>query len=66
MAQAHRALAYLAPENLAFRTSATWVLGVAHQFMGDRARAASAFTEVITISRPRGYLRQHPGDECAG
>ncbi|MBV9544103.1 MAG: hypothetical protein JOY61_06975, partial [Chloroflexi bacterium] len=37
--QTQRALAYPHPDNLAFRTSATWRLGYAHQRQGERAEA---------------------------
>jgi LuxR family maltose regulon positive regulatory protein len=54
LAQAHRALDYLAPDNLAVRTSATWALGVGHQQQGDRAAAGRAFTDAIALGQAAG------------
>lgn len=47
----NRALAYLHPQNMAFRTSTIWKLGFAHQLQGDRAAAKRAFQEVITTGQ---------------
>lgn len=54
--QSRRALANLAPDNLTFRTSTTWKLGVAYEFQGERAAARKAFGEAIAISRASGNL----------
>ncbi len=48
IAQSRRALEYLHPDNLAFRTSTTWKLGYAYQLKGNRAAAIQAYTEVIS------------------
>jgi len=45
--QAGRALEYLHPDNLPFRTRANWTLGFAHQIQGDRATARKVYIEVI-------------------
>jgi len=57
IAQAQRALTYLHPENRPFRTSAIWILGVAHQIQGDRAAAGRAFAEILAAGpAPRDSL----------
>jgi len=52
--QAHRALEYLHPENLAFQFTAYWALASALQYQGDRAAAARACQESIAISEKSG------------
>jgi LuxR family maltose regulon positive regulatory protein len=54
IAQSRRALEYLHPDNLPFRTSTAWKLGVAYQLQGDRAAASRAFREVISTSQASG------------
>ncbi len=54
IAQSRRALEYLHPDNLAFRTSTAWKLGFAYQLQGDRAAASRVYTEVISIGRASG------------
>jgi len=54
IAQSRRALEYLHPNNLAFRTSTAWKLGFAYQLQGDRAAASRAYTEVISIGQASG------------
>ena len=54
IAQSRRALEYLHPNNLAFRTSTAWKLGVAYQIQGDRAAASRAYTEVISLGQASG------------
>ena len=54
IAQSHRALEYLHPDNLPVRTTATWTLGFAYQLQGDRAAASQAYTEAIPISQASG------------
>jgi LuxR family transcriptional regulator, maltose regulon positive regulatory protein len=54
IAQSRRALEYLHPNNLAFRTSTAWKLGFAYQLQGDRVAASRAYTEVIAISQASG------------
>jgi LuxR family maltose regulon positive regulatory protein len=56
IAQSRRALEYLHPDNLAFRTSTAWKLGFAYQLQGDRAAARQAYTEVISIGQASGNI----------
>lgn len=53
--QSSRALEYLRPDNLAVRTSAAWMLGVACQRRGDYAAARKAYNEVISYSHIMGH-----------
>ena len=52
--QAHRALAFLDPNDLPFRFTAFWTLSYAHLLLGDRAAALRAATEAVTISQASG------------
>ncbi len=71
IAQSHRALEYLHPNNLASRTSTLWTLGFASFLQGDRAAARQAYTEAISLSQAAGNfiiyigatigLGHHPG-----
>ena len=54
--QARRALEYLHPENLTFRFTASWALASAYIIQGDRAAAAQACVEGITISQKTGDI----------
>jgi LuxR family maltose regulon positive regulatory protein len=54
ISQSRRALEYLHPKNLAFRTATVWKLGFAYQLQGDRAAAKKAYTEVISIGQTSG------------
>ena len=54
IAQSRRALEYLHPNNLAFRTSTAWKLGYAYQLQGNRAAASQAYTEVVSIGQASG------------
>jgi LuxR family maltose regulon positive regulatory protein len=56
IAQSRRALEYLAPDNLAVRTTTTWTLGYAYQLQGNRAAARQAYTEAISISQASGNI----------
>jgi len=56
IAQSRRALEYLHPDNLAFRTSTACKLGFAYQLQGDRAAASRAYTEVISIGQASGNI----------
>lgn len=56
IAQSHRALEYLHPDNLSGRAATTWKLGLAYQFRGDRAAARHAHTEAIAISEASGNV----------
>jgi LuxR family maltose regulon positive regulatory protein len=54
IADSHRALAYLSPDNLSFRFTAIWARGAAYQIQGNRAAAERAFTEALSISQISG------------
>ncbi len=54
LTQARRALEYLHPDNLAFRFTANWALASASILQGDRATAARACLEGISISQKSG------------
>jgi LuxR family maltose regulon positive regulatory protein len=54
IAQSRRALEYLHPNNLAFRTFTVWKLGYAYHIQGDRAAASRAYTEAISTSQASG------------
>ena len=54
LAESRRALEYLRPDNLPYRTAAIWRLGVGHMFQGNRAAANQAYTEAITLSQASG------------
>lgn len=52
--QSTRALEYLHPNNVAFRTSTAWKLGFAYQVQGNREAARQAYNEVISIGEASG------------
>ncbi len=54
IAQSRRALEYLHPDNLPFRTSAVYKLGYAYHLQGDRAEARRAYSEAISMSQASG------------
>ena len=54
IAQSRRALEYLDPDNLPFRTAAALNLGNAYVLLGDRSGARQALTEVTAISAASG------------
>ena len=54
IAQSRRALEYLHPDNLPFRTAAALSLGNAYVLLGDRSGARQALTEVTAISAASG------------
>ena len=49
IAESLRAQEFLHPDNVTFRTIATWTSGNAYQLKGDRAAAGRAYTETIAI-----------------
>jgi LuxR family maltose regulon positive regulatory protein len=49
--QSRRALEYLHPHNLAFRTSTAWKLGVAYHLRGERAAARQAYNDVVAVGQ---------------
>ena len=56
LTQARRALEYLHPDNLAFCFTANWALASASILQGDRATAARACMEGISISQKSGDI----------
>ena len=56
LAQSHRALEYLDPNNQSFRATAYWTLGVAYFLQGDRPAARQACTEAIALSQASGDI----------
>lgn len=56
IAQSRRALKYLHPGNLPFRTTAHWTLGFAYLLQGDRAAARQAYMEAIALSQASGNI----------
>jgi LuxR family maltose regulon positive regulatory protein len=54
--QSRRALEYLPPDNLPFRNTAVWTMAFAYYLKGDRAAAARAYTEAISISQMSGEV----------
>jgi LuxR family maltose regulon positive regulatory protein len=54
LTQARRALEYLHPDNLSFRFTANWALASASILQGDRATAAQASMEGVSISQKSG------------
>ncbi|MEJ2738195.1 MAG: LuxR C-terminal-related transcriptional regulator, partial [Anaerolineae bacterium] len=54
LSQSRRALEYLHPDNLPFRTSTAWKLGISYQHQGDRAAASRAYREAISTSQASG------------
>ncbi|MFL7837882.1 MAG: LuxR C-terminal-related transcriptional regulator [Candidatus Promineifilaceae bacterium] len=54
MAQASQALELLSPDNLAARTGATWVLGLAYQYQGNRIAAVQAYREAAAAGAASG------------
>jgi LuxR family transcriptional regulator, maltose regulon positive regulatory protein len=49
--QSHRALEYLDPNNLPFRATTHWTLGITYLFLGDRAEARQSLTSAISLSK---------------
>jgi LuxR family maltose regulon positive regulatory protein len=56
LAQSRRALEYLHPNDLTFRTTATWALGEGYYFQGDRGAASRAFTEAVALGGLSGDI----------
>lgn len=54
IAQARRALEYLAPDSFSFRASALWTLGVAQFLAGDRIASRRAFTDALAFGERAG------------
>jgi LuxR family maltose regulon positive regulatory protein len=56
LAQSRRALEYLHPKNLIFRSTAYCMQGLAYLLQGDRAAARQAYTEAIALSQASGNI----------
>ena len=54
IAQSRRALEYLDPANLAYRTSTAWKMGFAFRLQGNLAAAGRAFADVLSASQASG------------
>ncbi len=54
--QARRALEYLPPDNLLSRFRASWTIGMAYQFRGERAAASQAHAEALSIAQAAGNV----------
>ena len=51
---AHRALEYLHPNNTAYRSTATQIIGFAHKIQGDWDAAQRAYTEALSLAQAAG------------
>lgn len=56
ISESQRALEYLHPDNLPFRTSTAWKLGFAYHLQGDRAAARKSYEEVISTGQASGNV----------
>lgn len=56
LAQSHRALEYLDPNNPSYRAAAYWSLAFACYLQGDRVAAEHAYTESIALSKQAGDI----------
>jgi len=54
--QARRALEYLHPNNLAYRSTATQVIGFAYYLQGDRAEAGRVYAEALSLAQAAGDI----------
>ena len=56
ISQSRRALEYLHPDNLAYRTFTTWKLAVAYYYQGNRIAAGQAYAEALSIAQASGNI----------
>jgi LuxR family maltose regulon positive regulatory protein len=56
LVQARRALEYLHPNNLGYRSSVTRDMGFAYYLQGNRAAAGQAFADALSIARASGEM----------
>ncbi|MDO9088449.1 MAG: LuxR C-terminal-related transcriptional regulator [Anaerolineaceae bacterium] len=54
LVQARRALEYLHPNNVAYRSTANQVMGFAHYIQGDRDAAEQAYTAALSLAQSAG------------
>ncbi len=54
IAEARRALQHLPPRDVAGRASVIWTLGYAHDVLGERAEARTAYADALQMSRAVG------------
>ncbi len=54
--QSRRALEYLHPNNLSYRSSATRILGFAYYFSEDRVAACQAYAEALSLAEAAGDI----------
>jgi len=56
LVQARRALEYLHPNNLSYRSSATRILGFAYFFQGKRVKAYESYAEALALAQAAGDI----------
>jgi LuxR family maltose regulon positive regulatory protein len=56
LVQAHRALEYLNPDNLTYRSMATQAVGFAYYLQGDLAEANRAYAEALSLAQAAGDI----------
>jgi ATP/maltotriose-dependent transcriptional regulator MalT len=54
--EARRALKSLLPDNLSYRFRATWTMGFACHFRGERAAAGRAYADALSIAQASGNI----------
>ena len=54
LVQARRALEYLHPNNMAYRSTANQIVGFAHYLQRDREAAEQAYTEALSLAQSAG------------
>ena len=54
LVQVRRALEYLHPDNVAYRSTAAQIFGFAHYIQGDREAAERAYTESLSLAQAAG------------
>lgn len=54
LVQSRRALEYLSVDNLSLRFRASWTMGFAYHFRGERAVAGQAYSEALSIAQASG------------
>ncbi len=56
LVQSRRALEYLHPNNLSYRSTATRTLGFAYYLQGDQVEAGRAYTEALSLAQAAGDI----------